>query len=145
MKTRKSSPKAPKAVEPKSPFAAFKSFSAVQTAPENPYVEFTAETLLAYFGDPSKFHTTQMDGQGRNWTYASLPVNTRKGEQTFLFNVSQMNSILSCLKGDAVWPEGSTTTESTVKVRISERDVIRGNQVILRPFVGNGVNARAEV
>ena len=131
--------------EPKSPFAAFQNLSAVATAPENPYVELTADTLLDYFSEPAKFHTQMTDRQGRSWTYASLVANTRKGQTSFLFNVSQLNSILACLKGDAEWPSGVTTSDSAVKIQITQRDVINGNQVILRPFVGIGQNAAVEV
>ena len=127
------------------PFDQFKSLSAVSTTPENPFVELTAEVLLDYFSEPAKFHTQMTDRQGRSWTYASLVANTRKGQTSFLFNVSQLNSILACLKGDAEWPSGVTTSDSAVKIQITQRDVINGNQVILRPFVGLGQNAAVEV
>ena len=127
------------------PFAAFSTLTSVQTAPENPFVELEASTLLEYFKEPSKFHTEQTDRQGRTWTYASLSANTRKGVAVFLFNVSQLNSILSCLKGESQWPTGVTTSDSAVKITISQRDVINGNQIIMRPFVGAGVNSAVEV
>lgn len=127
------------------PFDQFKSLAAVSTQPENPFVELTADTLLAYFNEPSKFHTEIPDNQGRVWTYASLVANTRKGEQTFMFNVSQLNSVLNCLKGDAEWPKGVVTTDNSVKFEITQRDIVRGNQVILRMFVGLGQNAAVEI
>ena len=145
MNTNSSKKASRKPSTPKNPFAAFQSLSAVSTQPENPYVELEAETLLAYYTEPGKFHTEVADRQSRMWTYASLSANTRKGQQTFLFNVSQLNSILSCLKGESEWPSGVTLSATAVKIDISQRDVINGNQVILRPFVGMGVNSPVEV
>lgn len=127
------------------PFDQFKSLTAVSTTPENPFVELSAQTLLDYFKEPGKFHTRVADSQGREWTYASLSANTRKGPQTFLFNISQLNSVLACLKGEAEWPKGVSTVNNSVKFEISQRDVIRGNQIILRMFVGTGVNSPVEI